>query len=69
MHDRGDPLIPYVESRRVRDRLTAIGKPPYYSEFAIFEHVDPTRGGSLRILLRDGVRLFLHAYWVLRALE
>jgi hypothetical protein len=69
MHDRGDPLIPYVESRRVRDRLTAIGKPPYYSEFAIFEHVDPTRGGSPWILLRDGVRLFLHAYWVLRALE
>lgn len=69
MHDRGDPLIPYVESRRTRDRLTAAGQPPYYSEFDIFEHVDPTRGGNPRILARDGLRLFLHAYWVLRALE
>ncbi len=69
MHDRGDPLIPYVESRRSRDRLIEAGNPPYYSEFAIFEHVDPTRGGNPRILARDGLRLFLHAYWVLRALE
>jgi hypothetical protein len=69
MHDRGDPLIPYVESRRSRDRLSEAGNPPYYSEFAIFEHVDPTRGGNPRILVRDGLRLFLHAYWVLRELE
>jgi hypothetical protein len=69
MHDRGDPLIPYVESRQSRDRLTAAGHPPYYSEFDIFEHVDPTRGGNPRILARDGLRLFLHAYWVLRALD
>jgi hypothetical protein len=69
MHDRGDELIPYVESRRARDLLTAAGNPPYYSEFDIFRHVEPGRGGSPSILLRDGVRLFLHAYWVLRRLE
>ena len=69
MHDRGDELIPYVESRRARDALAAAGNPPYYSEFDIFRHVDPTRGGKPHILIRDGVRLFLHAYWVLRRLE
>lgn len=69
MHDRGDELIPYVESRRARDALVAAGRPPYYSEFDIFQHVDPTRGGKPHILLRDGLRLFLHAYWVLRRLE
>ena len=69
MHDRGDELIPYVESRRARDALTSAGNPPYYSEFDIFRHVDPTRGAKPHILVRDGVRLFLHAYWVLRRLE
>lgn len=69
MHDRGDELLPYVESRRARDTLTAAGRPPYYSEFSIFEHVDPTRGGNPLVLARDGVRLFLHAYWLLRQLQ
>jgi hypothetical protein len=27
MHDRGDPLLPYVESRRARDALVAAGRP------------------------------------------
>jgi hypothetical protein len=68
MHDRNDHLIPYVESRRARDILTAAGRAPYYSEFDIFRHVEPG-GGTPLILLRDGVRLFLHLYWVLRRLE
>jgi acetyl esterase/lipase len=69
MHDRGDPLIPYVESRRFRDALTAAGRPPYASEFDIFEHVDPTRGGSPLVLARDGLRLFMHIHAVLSRLE
>ena len=69
MHDRGDPLIPYVESRRFRDALTAAGRPPYASEFDIFEHVDPTRGGSPLVLARDGLRLFMHIHAVLARLE
>jgi hypothetical protein len=69
MHDRGDPLIPYVESRRFRDALTLAGRPPYASEFDIFEHVDPTRGGSPLVLARDGLRLFMHIHAVLARLE
>jgi acetyl esterase/lipase len=69
MHDRGDPLIPYVESRRFRDALTPAGRPPYASEFDIFEHVDPTRGGSPLVLARDGLRLFMHIHAVLARLE
>ena len=69
MHDRGDPLIPYVESRRFRDALAQEGRPPYASEFDIFEHVDPTRGGSPLVLARDGLRLFMHIHAVLSRLE
>lgn len=68
MHDRGDPLVPFVESRRYRDALQARGRTPYFSEFDIFQHVDPTRGGSPRIVARDGTRLFLHLDALLRRL-
>lgn len=34
---------------------------PYFSEFDIFRHVDPTRGGNPLIVARDLLRLFLHA--------
>lgn len=68
MHDRGDHLVPYVESRRTRDALVAAGHPPYFSEFDIFRHVEPGHTGSPHILARDGVRLLLHVYWLLRRL-
>jgi len=69
MHDRGDPLIPYVETRRFAETLTAQGTVPYYVEFDIFEHVDPTRGGNPLVVARDMVKLFLHIQAVLRELE
>jgi dienelactone hydrolase len=65
MHDRGDPLIPYVESRRFRAALNAEGRRPYASEFDIFEHVDPTRGGKPLVVARDMVKLFMHIRAVL----
>lgn len=68
MHDRGDPLVPFVESRRYRMALQARGRAPYFSEFDIFQHVDPTRGGSPRIVARDAIRLFLHLDALLRRL-
>jgi acetyl esterase/lipase len=69
MHDRGDQLIPYVESRRFNAALVAAGRPPYFSEFDIFEHVDPTRGGRPLVVARDMVKLFMHIRAVLARLE
>ncbi|MGH2598298.1 MAG: hypothetical protein ACRDJ9_02810 [Dehalococcoidia bacterium] len=69
MHDRGDELIPYVESRRFNEALTEAGRPPYYSEFDIFKHVDPTRGGNPAVVARDMVKLFMHVRAVLARLE
>jgi|GEM_PF-512262 len=42
IHDRSDPYIPYVESRRLRDAVAANGSPLHYAEFDIFDHVEPT---------------------------
>lgn len=69
MHDRGDELIPYTESRRYRAALLEAGRPPYFSEFDIFKHVDPTRGGKPLVVARDMVKLFLHVQSVLARLE
>ena len=69
MHDRGDELIPYVESRRFRAALLEAGRAPYASEFDIFKHVDPTRGGKPLVVARDMVKLFMHVQAVLVRLE
>ena len=69
MHDRGDELIPYVESRRFRAALREAGRSPYASEFDIFKHVDPTRGGKPLVVARDMVKLFMHVQAVLARLE
>lgn len=65
MVDEGDPLIPFTQSRAIASGLRAAGNTPYFSEFDIFRHVDPTRGGNPVILGRDLLRLFLHASAVL----
>jgi hypothetical protein len=69
MHDRGDELIPFAESRRFDDALEQAGRPPFYSEFDIFKHVDPTRGGKPLVVARDLVKLFMHVQAVLARLE
>jgi hypothetical protein len=68
MHDRGDPLIPFTESRRYATAMVALGRRPYYTEFDIFEHVDPTRGGNPLVVSRDMVKLFMHIRAVLSRL-
>jgi len=68
MHDRGDELIPFAESRRFDDALQQAGRPPFYSEFDIFKHVDPTRGGKPLVVARDLVKLFMHVQAVLARL-
>ena len=66
MVDVGDPLVPFTESAQINAQLRASGRRPYFSQFDIFRHVDPTRGGNPPIVLRDVLRLFLHATAVLK---
>lgn len=69
MHDRGDHLVPFTESRDFNAALVSTGRTPYFSEFDIFEHVDPTRGGSPLVVARDMVKLFMHIRAVLSRLQ
>jgi hypothetical protein len=41
-HDRDDAVVPVEESRRLRDDLSG-NRGLRYTEFAMFEHADPTR--------------------------
>jgi hypothetical protein len=67
MHDVGDTLIPYTESRKLVDNL-----PPAvtwrYAEFSMFEHVTPRDPGALLHLLPDLVELYRLLYGVFFAL-
>jgi hypothetical protein len=67
MHDVGDTLIPYTESRRLVDSL-----PPAvawrYAEFRMFEHVMPRDPGALLHLVPDLVELYRLLYGVFFAL-
>jgi acetyl esterase/lipase len=65
MVDQGDPLIPFVESREIQATLRKAGHPAYFSQFAIFRHVEPTRAVSVVVLMRDLLRLFAHVNSVL----
>ena len=68
MHDREDRLVPSEESVRL---FEALGKDSsvYYTEFAFFQHVDPTRPVSPPVYVREGFKLFLHMYNFMRAMS
>jgi len=68
LHDRSDRYIPYVESRRLRDRLA--GHPKlHYTELTVFEHVEPhSEKGALALFL-DGSRLYFRLYQLLLRLS
>ena len=67
MHDREDSLVPSEESRRLVEAL-----PPdagvYYTEFSFFDHVDPSRPVGRIEFAREGAKLFLHMYRIMREL-
>ncbi len=68
MHDRQDRLVPSEESRRLVDALRSRGD-VHYTEFSFFNHLDPsTRVGNLE-LAREGAKLFLHIYKLMRELD
>ena len=65
MHDREDNLVPSEESRRLADALASRGN-FYYTEFSLFQHVDPTRSVGGLTFLKEGFKLYLHMYNIIR---
>ena len=68
MHDREDRLVPSEESARLFEALGEDSS-AYYTEFAFFQHVDPTRPVSPPTYLKEGFKLFLHMYQIIRAMS
>ena len=66
MHDRGDPLIPAGESRRLVDALQR-QRPDitvYYTETDIFRHVRPDADRDVKSLLKGAGQLYRHMYHI-----
>ena len=68
MHDRADSLVPSEESLRLAEAVEGRNS-TYYTEFSFFQHVDPTRSVSPPVYLREGFKLFLHMYNIMRELS
>ena len=68
MHDREDKLVPSEESRRLVDALESRGS-IHYTEFSFFDHLDPTRPVGRVEFVKEGFKLFLHMYRIMRELS
>ena len=70
MHDRNDSLVPSEESRRLVDAALAHNPDAavHYTEFAFFDHVDPTRPVGKATFVRESFKLMAHMYRIMRAL-
>ena len=66
MHDRGDPLIPVGESRRMVRALQQqrADVPVYYTETDIFRHVRPDAETDLKSMLAGAFQLYRHMYHI-----
>ena len=67
MHDRGDPLIPAGESRRLVDALQQ-QRPDitvYYTETDVFRHVRPDADRDLKSLLKGAGQIYRHMYHII----
>ena len=65
MHDRADDLVPAGGSRRLYAALSEQGD-ARYTEFSLFQHVDPTRPLPPWEQARELAKLYRHMYAVLR---
>ncbi len=65
MHDREDSAIPASESRKLAQALAQRGR-VYYTEFSLFQHVDPTRPLPPLTMAREVWKLLLHMYNIMR---
>ena len=68
MHDREDKLVPSEESRRLVDALES-RRSIHYTEFSFFDHLDPTRPVGRVEFVKEGFKLFLHMYRIMRELS
>ena len=65
MHDRGDTLIPVSESRNLLVNLR--GRSGFhYTETSIFDHVRPSKSGTLIHMLKGGTKFGTHMYRIIR---
>ena len=65
MHDREDSAVPAAESRRMAEALEGRGQ-VYYTEFSLFQHMDPTRQVAPPTMVRELWKLLLHMYNIMR---
>lgn len=65
IHDRGDPYIPYVESRRLRDAVAGNGSRLYYAEFDIFDHVELTNWRDPLTFVANIIKLLFYVWLLL----
>ena len=65
MHDREDSAVPASESRKLAEALAQRGS-VYYTEFSLFQHVDPTRPLPPLTMAREVWKLLLHMYNIMR---
>ena len=64
MHDRSDPYIPYVESRRLRDATADNGHEVYFAEFDFLNHVELKNPSNPISFMADLVKLIFYS-WLL----
>ncbi len=64
MHDRSDPYIPYVESRRLRDATMINGREVHFAEFDFLNHVELSSPANPISFLADLVKLIFYS-WLL----
>jgi len=64
MHDRYDQAVPVSESRKMANSLES--RRMRYTEFLIFEHVDPNRDLPLSTVLKELWKLYIHMYNVMK---
>ena len=63
--NREDNLIPVEESRRLADALATKTRISY-TEFSIFEHIEPTKPMDMIPFLKESFKLIKHMYKILR---
>jgi pimeloyl-ACP methyl ester carboxylesterase len=69
MYDADDPLLPFTGSKAICAAAKQARLELYCSRFAIFKHVDPTKGGNPLVVSHDLIELFMHAFALLLRLQ
>ncbi len=68
MHDHGDRLVPSGESKRLYDAWRSDAD-IHYTEFTLFDHVEPSRSVSRLEYVKESAKLMLQIYRLMRELD